>query len=81
MSFSMRTTEKRGGKYPGPRYVVVEDGTPNMAIHTNEKEALTSLRYLQEGKARFCDCGNFIVGIRSRVASHLCAASGKTEWQ
>lgn len=76
MSYSIRQARKRGAGQ-GQRWLVVEDGTPNVAIHTKEREAQSSLRALESGKARFCACGCYILGVPGRVGAHQCLATGR----
>ena len=73
MSYSLRVTKKMHGKYPGVRYLIVEDGTPNVAMHKKQNEAEVSLRLLKQGKATFCECGNFVLGVPGRIGSHFCS--------
>ena len=73
MMYELRKVTKNTGKYPGDRWLVVEVGTSNCAVHLKEVTARTSLRYLNDGTAKFCECGMYILSKRGRNTTHVCA--------
>lgn len=74
MRYSLLETSIKHGKYPGPRFAVLENGTSNMAIYKNKIVAEDALRRLYRQQSRFCECGSFILG-SSYDAAHWCAAT------
>lgn len=81
MGFSIKEVEKKHGRYPGKRWMVIEEGTANSAIHTSLLMAETTVRFLESGKARFCDCGIFVVGVPGRVHRHICPNTGEYSYE
>ena len=77
MRFTIKEVEKTHGRYPGKRWLVIEKGTANFALHTSLKMAQTTVRFLESGKAQFCECGTFVVSVPSRVVTHKCPNTGE----